>query len=162
MFSTFSAVLPQSGDIEPVPTPSPKQPWNSLFGNVSAQGKQFDKNPFSQSNQYYAFLAKVEEDESTTPKTYDVLFEVVPQEWMENVILSAATSIKLLAPLAPGSLYHVRDVDETTILNALGLKTTDDLAEGSWYLLTLTKKSESDVGVTGDLYDPDIDMEPTP
>ena len=45
----------------------------------------------------------------------------------------------------------------------LGVTTTDDVAEGSWYLVTLTKSS-GDIDdpelFTGDLFDPDIDMLP--
>ena len=58
----------------------------------------------------------------------------------------------------PALLYHIQAADETDLLQALGLTSTDFLAEGSWYQLTLAPGDKG--AVTGDLYDPDIDTVP--
>lgn len=129
---------------------TPNLSWKQLFQNVGEQGDQFNQ-PISPTNRYYAFLSKADLDESTNK--YDVLFEVAPAEWFENAILSGQ-SIRLLAPPGPSSLYHIRDADPAALLKALGLSTADDLAEGSWYLITMEKGTGA---ITGDFYNPDID-----
>jgi len=58
----------------------------------------------------------------------------------------------------PALLYHVRGADESALLKALGLTSTEYLAEGSWYQLSLSSGSRGPI--TGELYDPDIDMVP--
>jgi hypothetical protein len=118
---------------------------------VGAQGLQF-ASPISPSNQYYAFLSKADLDETT--QLYDVFFELISKEWMDNAVLSAAVDIIAPAPSSPALAYHIPAVEETSIVQALGLKSIDFLAEGSWYLLKLKSGSS---GVYGDLYDPAID-----
>jgi hypothetical protein len=147
---------------------APSSSWQGLFGNVGAQGSQFDR-PLSPSGQYYAFLSKADPaggtygpptppPESSYDTAYDVLFELVSKEWMDNVVFSPPIDVRQTAPTPPALLYHVWNVPTDAILKALGLSTTDDLAEGSWYLISLT---EGDKGaVVGDLYDPDIDWLP--
>jgi hypothetical protein len=134
-----------------MPPPSPS--WNSLFQNVGKQGDVLD-NPLSPSNQYYGFLSSCDQDEET--QLYYAMFEVVPVEWAHNVYLKDPT-VSTSPPIAPASCYQIADISGTTLLNALGLKSEDYLAEGSWYLLRLEKGTGT---VTGDLYNPDIDMQP--
>ena len=96
-----------------------------------------------------------------------MLFELVSQEWMDSAVNARPISIDRPMPPAPALLYALHDVDETTLLKALGLKTADDLAEGSWYLINLSpSKSKAErqqlelgegTGISGDLFDPDID-----
>jgi hypothetical protein len=131
----------------------PNDAYTALFSNVGAQGKALDA-PLSKSDQYYAYLSKVEQNAST--ELYDVLFEVIPYEWAENALFARTQDVPIMAPTSPASLYHITAVDQGTILGALGLRSADYLAEGSWYLLTLVK-GEDGKSVTGDLYDPDID-----
>lgn len=130
----------------------PSSSWRGLFRNVGAQGDAFEQSSLSPNGQYYAFLSKVDLDATT--ETYDVFFELVRADWMENAVLSGSTSVSAPAPSSPAVLYHVPSVAEKDILSALGLKSADDLAEGSWYLITLTKGTGT---ITGNLYDPDID-----
>jgi hypothetical protein len=87
-----------------------------------------------------------------------VLFEVVNAGWMDNVIFGRSVSISARTPTVPALLYHIRGADETAMLRALGLTSTDYLAEGSWYQLSLSPGSKG--AITGDLYDPDIDTVP--
>ncbi|MBV9762800.1 MAG: hypothetical protein JO340_19735 [Acidobacteriaceae bacterium] len=134
----------------------PSSGWDTLFKNVGAQGAKFDRDPLSPTGQYYGFLSSVEFDQTT--KTYDVLFELVQKEWNDNAVIDPDTEIRAPAPFAPALLYHIRDIAEEPLLEALGLATPDNLAEGSWYLLTLQKGKDT---VTGDLYDPDIDLLPS-
>lgn len=129
---------------------SPGQSWNSLFQNVGGQGSQFN-GPISKSGRYYAFLSKADLDETTG--TFDVFFELLPFEWAENAILSGL-DVDLPPPLSPEIVYHVPSADPSALLSMLGLKTADNLAEGSWYLLQLAPGTG---GISGDLYDPNID-----
>jgi hypothetical protein len=134
----------------------PGSGWEALFKNVGAQNSKFDKDPLSPTGRYYGFLSTVEFDETT--KTYDVLFELMQKEWADNAIISQKTEIDAPAPVTRALLFHIRDVAREPLLKVLGLSTTDDLAEGSWYLLNLKKGKDT---VSGDLYDPDIDLLPT-
>jgi hypothetical protein len=131
--------------------------WRNSIGAINIQGQPFGDNPISESGNYYGFLSKVDLDQETN--LYDVLFEVVSKEWMDNALMSRPVSIPSLLPPSPALLYHIRGVPEATILKTLGLTTADDMAEGSWYLLGLSKSppklAEGDVA--GDLYDPDLD-----
>ena len=133
----------------------PGNSWNSLFNNISEQGSAFNI-PISPSGWYYAFLSSVEQDWES--QKYVVLFEVVPQEWVDNAIMNGDALISALAPVSPASCYFLNQVDGTTLMNMLGLKSEDDLAEGSWYLIQLEKATSGPL--LGDLYNPDIDMEP--
>jgi hypothetical protein len=138
----------------------PKPEWVSLWEKTAAQGDEFDK-PISDSGQYYGYLSKADFDDKTG--LWDVFFELAPLEWMDNVIFSPSVSIKSAPPPSPATCFHIRGVAETAILNALRLRTTDDLAEGSWYQMSLSKASrelfDNPEAVVGDLYDPDIDLE---
>jgi hypothetical protein len=134
------------------PGTGPDTNWTGLFSNAGGQGTT---NPISPSNQYYGFLSKA--DLNPTSNTYDILFEVIPKEWADAAILASPIDVRAPAPPSPASLYHIRDADPTAVVTVLGVKNTDYVAEGSWYLLTLTPGALQKA-VTGDLYDPDIDM----
>jgi hypothetical protein len=136
---------------------TPGSSWNSLFGNVGGQGNQFD-GPISPSNTYLGFLSKADLDD--VANVYDVLFELVPIEWAVNVLVVSSSDAEYPAPPSPATLYHMTNVDPTALLDMLGLKSADDLAEGSWYFLQLEQGSTGKL--TGDLYDPDIDMQGIP
>jgi hypothetical protein len=141
-----------------LPDSPPGDSWKTLFANVEAQGQAPGLglglgDRISRTNRYYAYLSKI--DLNLT--LYDVLFEVMPYEWAENAIFAAAEDVPKLAPTPPASLYHVREVSELTIMSMLGLHKTDDLAEGSWYLLTLAPGFGGEI--VGDLYDPDVDLQ---
>lgn len=133
------------------------QAWRNSIGAINIQGQPFGDDPISRSGNYYGFLSKVDLDQETN--LYDVLFEVVSKEWMDNALISRPFSIRSLLPPSPALLYHIRGVPESTILKTLGLTTADDMAEGSWYLLSLSKSPPTlaEGAVAGDLYDPDID-----
>lgn len=135
----------------------PGQSWNSLFGNVGSQGGKFN-TPLSPSNTYLAFLSKADLDD--VANVYDILFELVPVEWAANVLAVSAGDTEYPAPLSPATLYAMQNVDPPTLLAMLGLESDDDLAEGSWYFLQLEPGSTGKL--TGDLYDPDIDMQGIP
>lgn len=132
----------------------PNEAYKSFFQRVSAQGDAFEQ-PLSERGDYYGFLSKADQDPTT--EMFDILFEVVPSEWMENAVVSIPVDVKMPPPPSPASLFHVRDVSPSTVLKVLGVGTLDDVAEGSWYLLSLVK-GEGDM--PGDLYDPDIDLQP--
>ncbi len=135
----------------------PNQGWTGAFTNVSGQGAIFD-DPMSEGGQYYAFLSKVDLD--AVANTYDLLFEVVPKLWLENAIATTTVDLPMEAPTSPASLFHIVAADPTTVLNVLGVKSPDLVAEGSWYLLTLTQ-DPAQGQLPGDLYDPDIDLQKT-
>ncbi|HEX3685589.1 MAG TPA: hypothetical protein VHU83_23850 [Bryobacteraceae bacterium] len=134
---------------------APGSGWDALFKNVGAQGSKFDKDPLSPTGRYYGFLSEVEFDETT--KTYDVLFELMQKEWADNALIAQKVEINAPAPFTPALLFHIRGVAEGPLLKVLGLSTTDDLAEGSWYLVNLKEGKDT---VSGDLYDPDLDLIP--
>lgn len=139
-----------TNDLEP-----PGNSWNSLFNNISEQGSTFNV-PISPDGWYYAFLSSVDQDWNT--KKYVVLFEVIPKNWADNVIINGTAEIRSTAPISPASCYFLNQVDGSTLLKMLGLTSEDDLAEGSWYLIQLEKSATGEL--LGDLYNPDIDMQP--
>ena len=142
-----------------MPPPPPPPDFMELVDNLAGQGRPFD-NPFSPTNQYFAFLSKADLD--VTTGLFDVLFEVLPAEWVELVVLLATNRVDAKLPESPASLFHIIGVQPEAILQALGLDNPDNLAEASWYLLTLTPKQNGGDVVNGDLYDPDIDMQQPP
>lgn len=140
----------------------PNASWSAAFTNTGQQANQFN-GPLSPSNFYYACLSKVDLDESTG--TTDLFFELVLKEWMEAAILSSSVTTMAPPPTSPALCFHIPycGVDnqggysQATILSLLGLKTADNLAEGSWYLLELNSTPGTGA-VIGVLYDPDLDM----
>jgi hypothetical protein len=136
--------------------PQPNPEFQDLFGRTRAQGEQFDSLTPPADGSFYGFLSKADFNEDT--QKWDVLFEVVNTGWMENNIFGPSVSMSTRAPTVPALLYHIQAADETALLKALGLTSTDYLAEGSWYELTLSPGNKG--AVTGDLYDPDIDTVP--
>ena len=134
--------------------PSPQ--FQDLFAKTRAQGARFDTLTPPEDGSFYGFLSKA--DLNARTGRWDVLFEVVNAGWMENVSFSRTVSISARTPTVPALLYHIREADETTLLKALGLTSTDYLAEGSWYQLKLSPGEQG--AVTGELYDPDIDTVP--
>jgi len=135
----------------------PNPQFEELFGNTRAQGEQFDTLTPPSDGRFYGFLSKADYDDAT--QKWDVLFEVVNAGWWENAVLGRSVSISARLPTIPALLYHIQAVDEASLLKALGLTSTDYLAEGSWYQLTLTPGGQG--AVNGDLYDPDIDTVPS-
>ncbi|HYI10880.1 MAG TPA: hypothetical protein VEK57_17605 [Thermoanaerobaculia bacterium] len=123
-----------------------------MFTVVSEQGSQFE-GPLSPSNQYYAFLSKVDLDDTT--QLYDVMFEVVAQEWAQNALFSSAVFLSAPPPVSPALIYHIPGIDQNTLVNTLGVTSIDFVAEGSWYLLTF----EQAPGGNNSLYHPDIDKQ---
>jgi hypothetical protein len=140
------SIIDGAGGLMGTPTP----PWNGLFENIQKQGFN---SPLSPSGRYAAFLSKADLDEAKN--TYDLFFELVPLEWAAAALFGGDVDVRAPAPPGPATVYHVRDADRDTVVKLLGVTSTDWVAEGSWYVITLTK---SDTGVVGDLYDPDIDM----
>lgn len=130
-------------------------PFNDLANNMGNQGNAFNK-PISDKELYYAFLSKADQDWKTG--LWDVMFEIIPYEWAVNAFGIGSEDVHIIAPVGPASLYHLPAVAQTDLLNALGLKNTDDLAEGSWFLLNIRKQESGPVN--GMMYDPDLDMEP--
>jgi hypothetical protein len=137
--------------------PAPPNPqFQGLFDRTRAQGARFDTLEPPADGRFYGFLSKADFDEDM--QKWVVLFEVVNAGWMENAVFSGSVSISSRLPRVPALLYHIQAADETSLLKALGLTSTDYLAEGSWYQLTLTPGAKG--AVTGELYDPDIDTVP--
>jgi hypothetical protein len=132
---------------------SPDPPWNNFFANVGKQGDVYN-NPLSPSDLYWAFLSSCEQDEDTG--LYYPMFEVVPSEWMNNVYLNPPL-VSSPPPPAPALCFQIDGIQTGALLTALGLKSEDNLAEGSWYVLKLIKGAGP---VTGNLYNPDIDSQP--
>ncbi len=140
----------------------PNASWTTAFTNTGQQADQYN-GPLSPSNFYYAFLSKVDLDESTN--TSDVFFEMISKEWMDVAILSGSVNTVSPAPTTPAVAFHIPycGVDnkggysQDAIMACLGLKTADNLAEGSWYLLELSS-TPGKGAVIGSLYDPDIDI----
>jgi hypothetical protein len=145
-----------------VPRATPQPPSAAarrLFSGTSAQGARFGGPP-GQSGEFYAFLSKADLDVRTG--LWDLLLEVVDKRWLDNV-LSQPVDVKAPPPHTPGLLFHAPKLTQQVLLKTLGVSTTDDVAEGSWYLVTLTKSSgniDDPELFTGDLFDPDIDMLP--
>ena len=126
-----------------------------FYQNLNKQGQKFEYL-ISPSNQYYAYLSKVDQDYST--KLYDIYFELFTKEWGDNVLMNGGVDVKITSPVPPISAFHMRDKIESEIMLMLGLKSVDNLAEGSWYLIHLEKGSSGTL--TGDFYNPDIDHIP--
>ena len=137
-------------------------PWSNLFKGVSEQNQDYQDDPISPSGNYYAFLSKVDLDDSGKTPAYEVLFELVSKEWMESAVISRPISVSRPMPPAPALLYAMHQIDETSLLKALGLTDPGDIAEGSWYLINLSPAKGGaqlgeGTGLVGDLFDPDID-----
>lgn len=131
-------------------------PFDGLFSNLSDQGNVFN-GPISPSNRYYAFLSKVDLDETT--QLYDVFFELMPKEWADNAFFAGEVNIKAQAPTPPATCYHFPRVPGNEIAARLGLKSPDDMAEGSWYEILIEKKTSEEDNVVGFFYDPSLDFE---
>jgi hypothetical protein len=145
-----------------VPRAKPQPPSASalqLFSGTRAQGAQFAQPP-GQSDDYYAFLSKVDIDART--QLWDLLLEVVNKQWLDNA-LSQPLDVSAPMPHMPALLFHAPKLTQDLLLKTLGVVDIDNVAEGSWYLVTLTKSSgdlEDPSRFTGDLFDPDIDKLP--
>lgn len=145
-----------------MPRPKPGPPSDSalrLFSRTRAQGAQFSGRP-GQSDEYYGFLSKVDLDTSEAQPVWDILLEVVNKQWLDNV-LSQPLDVAAPLPPLPALLFHAPRLSQDVLLETLGVKDVNSVAEGSWYLVTLTKSSgltEDPSRFTGDLFDPDIDQ----
>ena len=112
----------------------PGAPWLGAFKNIGDQGAQF-KGRISPSNRYVSYLSSCEQDEKTN--LYYVMFEVLPYEWFMNAYGGKSDIRALPVPDSPVSLYMIEGITEDDLLRALQLKSADDIAAGSWYLLEL-------------------------
>lgn len=121
-----------------------------MFGSIAGQTPVA---PVPQDNLFCAFLSKADLDATTN--SFDLMFEMVPAQWMLPAIIAPPVSTDIPAPVSPALIYHIRGADAPTVVNLLGVKSTDYVAEGSWYVLALVAGSSGQVH--GDLYDPDID-----
>lgn len=129
--------------------------YKKLFQNIHDQGDRFD-NPVAENGAYYAFLSKADRvgDSSSGTGVWEVLFELVPRAWGLNALTSATMTFAGSPPPGPATFFHLRDLDEDDLLSTLGLEGTSELAEGSWYLLSLAKGATGPL--VGDLYDWDF------
>lgn len=132
----------------------PNNSWSSTFTSVNDQGQNLFTPPLSPSNWYYAFLSKVDLDD--TSQTYDLMFEVVAYEWMQNAIASSPVDIVAPFPVSPALIYHVVGLTEAEVVKTLNVSDIKWVAEASWYLLQLMPGTNSNT----DLYDPNIDTLP--
>tara|TARA_R110002167_G_scaffold281830_1_gene487111 strand:+ start:2794 stop:3228 length:435 start_codon:yes stop_codon:yes gene_type:complete len=129
--------------------------FNGFYENLAKQGKQFEVL-ISSSNQYFAYLSKVEQNYKT--KLYDIYFELFTKEWGDNTLMSGSIDVQMSSPVPPVSAFHMRNKKASDLLAILGLKSQDNLAEGSWYLIELIRGSTGTLD--GDFYNPDIDHLP--
>ena len=132
--------------------PTANSTWFEVFQNVREQGTLYEE-ALSSSNWYLGFLSKADLDPDF--KVYDILFEVVPLEWAAMAFDVSKASV--WPEEIPASLFHMPEVNADLLITMLKVKTDDNVAEGSWYILRLEKKDDA---LMGDLYDPDIDMLP--
>ena len=107
------------------------------FKNVSDQGNKYDTED-SPSDQYYGFLAEIEqfEDEKTKDTLASVQFELVPLEWMESSVLNLKDTLQSQPPTSPATFFVFDDAPLDTIANSLST-TVDNLSEGQWFIITL-------------------------
>ncbi|MDX2361888.1 MAG: hypothetical protein QNK23_13850 [Crocinitomicaceae bacterium] len=137
--------------------------WNTLFSNIEEQGVPFDE-PVSSSNVYYAFLANIEYNYNNDK--YDLFFEMVSQEWMQNTILFNDQLLKKPSlsppPKSPAVLYGIQDAESSELIDALGVDKIDDIEEGAWYKLEFDvapdgeNLDESDSSLWGEIFDYEI------
>jgi hypothetical protein len=110
------------------------------------------------SNQYYGFLAQLNPIHFPEPAAGNVeaLFEIVPKEWVDlRLPKGTAFTGELPAP-SPASMFHLSEVNESDLRQALGLSPNDLLVEGEWYVLQLAEDISS--GLLGMFFDPDADL----
>jgi hypothetical protein len=131
----------------------------NIFNNVGKQGNVKDKPYLSPANLYYGFLSKVDPTPYPKPTSgnLDVLFEVVPKEWLDLRLQKKTIFVNVAPPLSPASLFHLYEVNEQELVTTLKLKSPDFLIEGEWYILEITDKKSN---IVGDFYDPDLDTKP--
>jgi hypothetical protein len=133
----------------------PNGMWLGLFGNVGKQGDNF-VHPISKTGDYYGFLSKADFNEDT--QRWAVMFEMQPVEWLLNVFQFGSVVVNIPVPVGPASIYSPMEVETIPLLQVLGIKNTDQLAEGSWYRMHLEKTDQG--AVNGRFYNPEIDTHP--
>jgi hypothetical protein len=117
---------------------TPPDRWTKAFAAVAAQGQQFDEPLPAGEDEFWAFLSQADE---IAPGIHDVVLELVPDKWMNNAIMAPTVSVAAPAPSAPAVWYHIPSVPTKTIVQVLGLASAEDLVEGSWFVVTLSKSA---------------------
>ncbi|MGN6566472.1 MAG: hypothetical protein ACTHJ0_00895 [Flavipsychrobacter sp.] len=134
---------------------SPTLAFFSVASTISTQGKEFDY-PKSVRNEYYAFLSMCIFDDST--EKWSVLFELLPTEWVKNVYEIGSMAVKDLAPTGPASWYYIESATASALEVMMGVDSVEELAEGSWYILTIQEGKTGEL--FGDFYSPEIAKDP--
>jgi hypothetical protein len=130
--------------------------WTGVFDAVQKQGKSpAPKDPKSPSDVYLANLNKVDRD--PRDGTWYLLFDMVPAE-ASLLALGGRSGDGSPPPIVPTILFHATEVLQPNVYAALGLESTDEPAEGSWYVLYLQPDGDPKTDVTGELYHPDADF----
>ncbi|MBS7539526.1 hypothetical protein [Ancylobacter lacus] len=121
---------------DPVPIPTPL--YLSLDG-IGKQGARYDTDD-SPSDTYYGYLSEIEnvQLEKGGPVTYSLQFELVPFEWIEAAVMTLGDDVRELPPPAPVTLLVFDDAPLEELARTLAT-TPDDIAEGDWFIITLSK-----------------------
>jgi hypothetical protein len=127
---------------------------NRLRGQ--AEEKQLYE-PLSEDGEYYAYLSTVDpvpiEGESTS-QSWDVMFELVSKSLLDVALFKRSVPSPR-PPDVPILVFEVEGADEETLFKTLGVETADDLAEGSWFELTIEKGAKPGT-IEGTLFDAGI------
>ena len=130
----------------PAHTVPPNPDQKAFLDGIRKQAKE--KNlyePLAKDGRYYAYLSKVDPvpgKSGSGPQSWDVMFELVNRSLFDLALFErSATSRR--APQVPILVFEVDGADEKTLLDTLGIKKPDDVAEGSWFELTLAKGSKA-------------------
>lgn len=127
--------------------------YGPFLQNVQAQGAQFNQ-PLAPDERYYGLLCKADYDEDT--QRWSVFFELVNKQFLDNVLFSRAAMLTGAAlPPMPALAFQLLAVEQSDLLTALGLRSTSEIVEGSWYELQLADEAGAP---EGRLYDPDVDL----
>lgn len=117
----------------------------------------------SESGKYYAFLSSINELEEQG--FYELVFEVVPKEWGDNVIFYNAglkpAQVLRFGYISEASILVVSGTNEQ-VTRYLGLngKTALDDAEGEWYLIEELEFGVDDA-LAGELFSDPPDSDTT-
>jgi len=129
-------------------------PWSGVSNAAAKQmGGVTKAEPKSGIDAYLACLSKVDLDQ--TSSTWFLFFDMVPAEAV-LLGLMGKSGESMPPPETPVIYFHATDALQSVTMDALGLKSLDDLAEGSWYVLWLQQGGDRKDAVVGDLYHPDL------